>query len=614
VKLVTRSGKHGKINRTLNVGASVTDVRLERTITGAPTLEIDLSDPEWSIIQSPMLDLNVDGKLDHVEVQYRGRWYRLVKVTPNNMDVALTFENRVVGILRQYSGARHKRRTNAYTRAMFIRSLIREANADGHAIGFRCPRLRSPQEVADTNRGVHTTLKRGHTAGRRGFAGHPHLTITGSSGGGARVALDRSQLALLEEALNIAHTLNAPARAQWALVEAMIVETGIHNLNRGDLDSLGVLQVRTSTSGSRSRSMSVKWSASHFLQGYSHGGTGAIHLARTTSMSSGAIAQAVQRSAFPERYQRHEPEAKRIVDAFHGMSASAPTTITVEKAYNYTRKKGENSWDCMNRLADEVNWKVWVVGNDVFYMSEPDLYHQKPRMVLRRDSPAISNFGFDWDQGKHLSAVTFSILKQRWQGYAGESLEITGAGPADQRWIVADIVESESSATADVTLNSISKPRPEPAPQVVTKTIPGSTPGGKPGTGDTRFDELVKACKLLSRRSKGYIYGAAHTRFTSISASGYFDCSSSVSFALWKAGLMNTSTAMTSGWFASSWGRPGTGKDFTVWANAGHVFMEFNHTIKRFDTSPWGDGPNGPRVRHTHRPHWGFTPRHYPGM
>ncbi|MGA2925194.1 MAG: peptidoglycan endopeptidase, partial [Solirubrobacteraceae bacterium] len=57
------------------------------------------------------------------------------------------------------------------------------------------------------------------------------------------------------------------------------------------------------------------------------------------------------------------------------------------------------------------------------------------------------------------------------------------------------------------------------------------------------------------------------------------DCSGSVSYALAAAGLV--SAPMVSGDF-ETWGEPGPGRWITVYANAGHVWMEVAGW--RFDT------------------------------
>jgi hypothetical protein len=73
--------------------------------------------------------------------------------------------------------------------------------------------------------------------------------------------------------------------------------------------------------------------------------------------------------------------------------------------------------------------------------------------------------------------------------------------------------------------------------------------------------------------------------------------------------------AIVSGAF-NKWGDPGEGKYFTVWYNGGHVWIQFKHLGQfwRFDTSAYGDGGSGPRVRKTSRPTAGFQSRHWPGL
>jgi septal ring factor EnvC (AmiA/AmiB activator) len=72
-----------------------------------------------------------------------------------------------------------------------------------------------------------------------------------------------------------------------------------------------------------------------------------------------------------------------------------------------------------------------------------------------------------------------------------------------------------------------------------------------------------------------YIYGGGHASFH---ADGY-DCSGSVSYALAAAGLV--SSPMVSGDF-ENWGDPGPGRWVTIYANAGHVWMDVAGW--RFDT------------------------------
>jgi peptidoglycan hydrolase CwlO-like protein len=100
-----------------------------------------------------------------------------------------------------------------------------------------------------------------------------------------------------------------------------------------------------------------------------------------------------------------------------------------------------------------------------------------------------------------------------------------------------------------------------------------------------------------------YIYGGGHASFH---ADGY-DCSGSVSYALAAAGLVTS--PMVSGGF-ESWGDPGPGRWITVYANAGHVWMDVAGW--RFDTVALAEG--GTRWSQGGGEFSGFVVRHPPGL
>jgi peptidoglycan hydrolase CwlO-like protein len=100
-----------------------------------------------------------------------------------------------------------------------------------------------------------------------------------------------------------------------------------------------------------------------------------------------------------------------------------------------------------------------------------------------------------------------------------------------------------------------------------------------------------------------YIWGGGHGSFQ---ANGY-DCSGSVSYALAAAGLV--SAPMVSGAF-ESWGEPGPGRWITVYANAGHVWMQV--VGWRFDTVALATG--GTRWAQGGGEFSGFVVRHPAGL
>jgi cell wall-associated NlpC family hydrolase len=101
-----------------------------------------------------------------------------------------------------------------------------------------------------------------------------------------------------------------------------------------------------------------------------------------------------------------------------------------------------------------------------------------------------------------------------------------------------------------------------------------------------------------------YVWGGGHGSWYSY---GY-DCSGSVSFALFGGGMIPR--PLTSGEL-EGWGAPGPGRWITVYANAGHTFAEIAGL--RFDTSGTESG-TGPRWHLGGRPTDGYVVRHPPGF
>jgi peptidoglycan hydrolase CwlO-like protein len=100
-----------------------------------------------------------------------------------------------------------------------------------------------------------------------------------------------------------------------------------------------------------------------------------------------------------------------------------------------------------------------------------------------------------------------------------------------------------------------------------------------------------------------YIYGGGHASFH---ANGY-DCSGSVSYALAAAGLV--SSPMVSGAY-ENWGDAGPGRWVTLYANAGHIWMEVAGW--RFDTVALAT--SGTRWARGGGEFSGFVVRHPPGL
>jgi cell wall-associated NlpC family hydrolase len=113
--------------------------------------------------------------------------------------------------------------------------------------------------------------------------------------------------------------------------------------------------------------------------------------------------------------------------------------------------------------------------------------------------------------------------------------------------------------------------------------------------------EVINNANMIVGRP--YVWGGGHGSFYSY---GY-DCSGSVSFALFGGGMIPEPLTSSS---LEGWGAPGPGKWITVYANAGHTFAEIAGL--RWDTVGDEQG-TGPRWHLAPASGAGFVVRHPPG-
>jgi cell wall-associated NlpC family hydrolase len=143
--------------------------------------------------------------------------------------------------------------------------------------------------------------------------------------------------------------------------------------------------------------------------------------------------------------------------------------------------------------------------------------------------------------------------------------------------------------------------------RVLTPVAGGSSVGGK-GTIPipTNVPETVQRVIAGGNAIADfpYIWGGGHASFI---ANGY-DCSGSVSYALAAGGLL--SAPLVSGALAS-WGEPGPGRWITIYASAGHTFMEVDGVW--FDTAG-RSGPYASRWLVSTPSLAGYAVRHPPGL
>jgi hypothetical protein len=641
----------------LDARGALVSLNLERTIEGGSTVTLTLADPQGRLFSrgrtierkrgqdsaavlaarrnpvevdegwNPIVAPGVVGRA--MEVELDGVVFRLVKVRYSSatQQVELTFEDRIVYWLKRKRGERRASR-GACTRAEFVLSLLREVRAREYR--FVCPELHTRQPIDASSRVDSRRRRLMRGAARASTSSSSSVDTSSQRGGfppsvsftikGVKAAPD--QVRNLHGVLTECSAQGCSRNVMIATVCGVIQESVAKRIGHGDIagpDSRGLFQQRAPW-GSLDDRMDPAKSTRMFLTGGAGGQKGWKQANGSLQRVPGGIEAAVKHVQISVGgYQQHEREATAIVKAWGGAGTAEGTAGagSYTKSYQFTRNADEDSWTAMKRLADEVGWRCFVVGNSVYFMSEDDLYARRARYEVTPDDPAVLDVSYDVDWGKPTSELSLDVVLDRWGAPPGSVVLVSGFGPPDGRWLVSSVSRDYFAPVATVTLRQPGKEKLEPASERATRA---STAAGD--TSSTSIDDGSKSSKLYAEAKRisdaggTYVYGGGHGGSLSTLTSGQgLDCSSSTSLALYRAGMFDGSTAIVSGEFARSWGDPGRGSKFTVWANAGHVWVQFHGlgNAWRFDTSPYGSGSRGPRLRFTPRPTDGFTPRHWPG-
>jgi len=146
---------------------------------------------------------------------------------------------------------------------------------------------------------------------------HCTATVAATTTTATRVAeLDPDQAGNAAIIAMVAGKRGMPARAVSIAIATAIQESKLRNINYGDRDSLGLFQQRPSQGwGTRKQIADPVYATNAFydvlakVDGYQ-------------TMEITKVAQKVQRSAFPDAYADHEPEARVIASALSGNSPS----------------------------------------------------------------------------------------------------------------------------------------------------------------------------------------------------------------------------------------------------------------------------------------------------
>lgn len=518
--------------RTEDLAAAISEVQIETQTLGASLLVVTVIDPGWKILRTGWLSIDSDGLLDSIQVEFpksTGLWWQLAMIDYTNdlsqPNLTLTFQDRIVSYLNEKWGPMGVA-SGTTTRAQFIGQLVAQVGrGDGLTpIKFVCPDINQLQPVqtqALTNLGTTVVLdavtaqnNADKTNKAPGLGMGAAVTIKG-------VAPNHEQVNNLNSALSLGQQLGASQTALQALIISGIAESTWQSVaNSGGSPYWGVLQ----GSMSEFAQDDVAGQVQSFLEGgkgFQAGG--AITLSQTEA-DPGVIAYKVEGdlSNFPNVaaatyfYDQWLDEAKAIIKAGGAATGAVPTLSDVSQLTRGTADNpDESSWDCIQRLAQEVNWSAWTNGDTMYYMDGPTIASQKPSVYLSLDvtgttwtatNPTdgdvaldcVSNFEGTYDntafqyQSTHTkkgkvqrqtrirtpqtpSQVKFNMICGVLDYRAGDVFVFQNSGPTDGRWIVEDATRNcIADNFTQFTLGPPTLPNLEPAATTTGLALSGS--------------------------------------------------------------------------------------------------------------------------------------------
>jgi hypothetical protein len=199
-----------------------------------------------------------------------------------------------------------------------------------------------------------------------------------------------ADLGIAKTIADVAHQLKADHKVLLSAMETALVESGMHNLKYGDRDSLGVFQQRPSQGwGSPAEVLNVAHAARSYLS------RAIANESRYAKGSAGQLAQSVQRSAFPGRYDQRAAQAEAIISVLSGGVVGSGLGVaglgggTGPGGYRWQESVLRKAFPKISFFSDFRPGAITVSGNES--------YHSVGRAVDMTPSMSI----FDWIRGNY---------------------------------------------------------------------------------------------------------------------------------------------------------------------------------------------------------------------
>lgn len=568
------------------VSELVTEGQLHFTVEGANTVTVTFRDRMHEILDAMRIDVvdtNSPGDEHFVFMasmvlknRVSGVLYEPTKVEKQDNDLIVTFEDQAVSKLRYSTGfgSPMKASRNRMTRAQFIHALAKSQH-----IEFVCPEenILQPAESPDQSSTDAEHQDRHREPGfNRAGAG---LKVKGRQA-------TRQQLKNLAAVLSVGLQKKMPKDVLLASIMASIAESTVNATASNSSDHVGLFQM-SAGKGTREQRMDPEFAANWF-----YGEAFPLWRRNHTNPNGytpAEIAYDTERpgpTQTPALYGQFESEAIKILRNYNGEKSGK--TVKTVKVYQFKVEPNESYWDCIQRLATEVNWRAFVVDNVLYFMSEERLFKSRPQFTVAETLDWVDKIDFSLDASpKGETQLTVTAHAKKWFAKQGTVVDVDGLGPANGRWLVHEITRGFFDDATTIVLSKPLKKKKEPAPELQSVNV--ST-----GLNNATFNKLYAAAVAIDKRNLPYVWDGGHRKL-GIADDGFggktgdsknigFDCSGAVSALLGKIGAITEPLAIGQ---LISIGESGEGRWFTIFVANGPGLPGGGHTYVEFKT------PNG---------------------
>jgi len=469
-----------------HIAERITDATIQRTIDGSSTLSLVINDYDRALLQSDQL-------ANRLDVQIDGLWFRLTGCDKQGDQLTLTFEDREIAVLRTYTRWKYASRDKV-TRAEFVYSMIREVKEfDIPCVIPELHMVQPLQRYDGDNVGYDTIVNK-----VKGMPSNPQGTkksfipipsLSGSGGFNVTLPsdltakgspLDKEQKQNAETIVAVGEQMKVGRKLEVVAIMTAITESDLRNLSGGDLDSVGLFQQRDSW-GSFEERHDPATSSRLFYNAV----LGTLKANPNATYTELCWMTQHPRADLNNVYSKYRTEAEQIVTAcgtpggdseapaatVNGQSIQLPTGAQfyfwrgniVDRSGQRIRKP-ENTWTCIQRLADEVDWKAFFVSGTFYFISEDSLLKAKPLLNLDESAEGILDVSGDFHNNKKAGTLTVTALAGRWNVPPGCVVVVDNMGIYNGRWLVSEYDRDLFTLNATITLSRKTPALPEPAP------------------------------------------------------------------------------------------------------------------------------------------------------